>query len=235
MLQNKFISQGNFLFKNRGIIPIPFIVIGGGIFYFSNSEPINIDYYLYCFLISIFGLFIRILSVGYSFRKTSGRNTKGQVADKLNTTGIYSLVRNPLYIGNYFNWLGIILLFSDPLFTFVVTIFYIIIYERIILVEELFLLNKFKIDYKNYCSNTPVIFPTFKNWIKPINSFNSLKVILNEKNGLLGITVIFFLFNVLENFKFNKELYQNNWIFYSFIFSLALYVILKLYKKLKSA
>ena len=85
------------------------------------------------------------------------------------------------------------------------------IYGALFIVEELFLLNKFKIDYKNYCANTPMVFPSFKNWIKPINSFNSLKVILNEKNGLLGITVIFFLFNVLENFKFNKELYQNNW------------------------
>ena len=31
---------------------------------------------------------------------TSGRNTAKQVADTLNTTGLYSLTRNPLYLGN---------------------------------------------------------------------------------------------------------------------------------------
>ncbi|MGB8874133.1 MAG: hypothetical protein WCC75_12145, partial [Desulfobaccales bacterium] len=40
-------------------------------------------------------------------RGTSGRNTQGQVAETLNTTGIYSLVRNPLYLGNFLIWLGL--------------------------------------------------------------------------------------------------------------------------------
>ncbi|MGC9453013.1 MAG: methyltransferase family protein, partial [Oceanipulchritudo sp.] len=40
---------------------------------------------------------------------TSGRNTKQQVAYSLNTTGFYSVVRNPLYLGNFFMYLGIAL------------------------------------------------------------------------------------------------------------------------------
>ena len=34
-------------------------------------------------------------------KNTSGRNTHDQVADSLNTSGIYSIVRHPLYVGNF--------------------------------------------------------------------------------------------------------------------------------------
>ena len=38
---------------------------------------------------------------------TSGRNTRGQIALELNTTGLYSIVRHPLYVGNFLMWLGL--------------------------------------------------------------------------------------------------------------------------------
>ena len=48
---------------------------------------------------------------GFAARNTSGRNTgQGQVADKLNTTGAYSLTRNPLYLGNALMWAAVAML-----------------------------------------------------------------------------------------------------------------------------
>lgn len=61
--------------------------------------------------VSLLGLGIRIHAVGYSGKHTSGRNTgKGQIADILNTKGLYSITRNPLYVGNYLMWLGFAML-----------------------------------------------------------------------------------------------------------------------------
>ena len=50
------------------------------------------------------------LCVGFTPRGTSGRNTKeGQVAESLNTLGMYSMCRHPLYLGNLLMWLGIVM------------------------------------------------------------------------------------------------------------------------------
>ena len=56
-------------------------------------------------IISFLGEAIRIFTVAYTPAGTSGRNTKQQLADTLNTTGIYSLLRHPLYLGNFFMFL----------------------------------------------------------------------------------------------------------------------------------
>ncbi len=61
----------------------------------------------FCLLVSFFGLGIRVFTVGHTPKATSGRNTKERVADTLNTTGIYSLVRHPLYLEHMF--LGVML------------------------------------------------------------------------------------------------------------------------------
>ena len=62
-------------------------------------------------LVSFFGLAVRVRTAGHTPDRTSDRRTaEGQVADEPNTTGIYSVMRNPLYVGDLFKWPGIALL-----------------------------------------------------------------------------------------------------------------------------
>ena len=197
-------------------------------------NPINHDHYIHCFLISLTGIIVRIFTVGFAFNKTSGKNTKGQLAEKLNITGIYSLLRNPLYLANYLNWLGIILLFSNFLVTISLTIFFCFYYYYIILTEEDFLVKKFKEKYKIYFKETPRIIPTLKNWKKPETKFNFFKTIVNIKNGLLGISIIFYLIFSIETFKNTGSIFVINWIFYFMVFSFILYALLKIILKLKN-
>ena len=67
------------------------------------------DYWgLLCMAVALAGLGVRGLTVGCVPERTSGRNTKeGHVADALNTTGMYSIVRHPLYLGNFIIWVGV--------------------------------------------------------------------------------------------------------------------------------
>ena len=61
------------------------------------------------------------IAIGTSNKHTSGRSTKEQVADALNTKGIYSTVRHPLYLGNYFMWIGIVMFTYNIWFVLVVS------------------------------------------------------------------------------------------------------------------
>ncbi len=236
MITESQLNQGNFLFRYRGILPIPIILLCI-IFYYLNSNSISNDHYIICLGISVSGLFIRMFTIGFAYHKTSGKNTKKQIAEKLNTSGIYSLLRNPLYLANYLNWLGVVLLLSNELITLIVSSLFAILYYKIILVEENFLLEKFKEEYKLYYSNTPRIIPSFKNWRKPVNKFNLKKSLINIKNGLLGISLLFFIINSIENYKLDSEIININWIFYFLIFTLMFYVYMKLSinPKLKSS
>jgi len=242
-LQEDFEKQGNFLFKYRGTLPLIILVIGIAVF--ADYQIFNVEnenyflkyYYDYiCLLVSFLGLFIRIFTVGYTPKNTSGRNTERQVADELNTTGIYSLLRHPLYIGNFFMWFGISLITKNIWFVCSFILFYWIYYERIMYAEEQFLRKKFGDVYVNWANKTNVLFPNFKNWQKPTLNFSIKKVLKKEKNGVLAIFIIFLFFKILsfilQNKNFDLNLFLKLEIFWvvATILSLIIYLILKFLK-----
>jgi protein-S-isoprenylcysteine O-methyltransferase Ste14 len=135
------IKVGNVLFKWRSFTPIPLIALVFVIFKPVNLNEKNIILNLGGLLISLLGEMIRIIAVGYSFTGTSGRETFLR-ADALNTTGIYAIVRNPLYIGNFLMFTGIVIVFSNAFAVLVFALFLILQYYFIILSEENFLQEK---------------------------------------------------------------------------------------------
>src|SRR5436190_16315082 len=113
-LRQHFLSSGNWLFRWRSYLPLPlFGVVLLGIYGFRyplGSHLLDVVWDLFCFGIGLLGLLIRILTIAHTPRGTSGRNQCEQRADVLNTTGMYSLLRHPLYLGNYFMWLSVAML-----------------------------------------------------------------------------------------------------------------------------
>jgi protein-S-isoprenylcysteine O-methyltransferase Ste14 len=151
-LQEEFEKQGIWLFRYRSFIPFAILVIGIIVFVQSElrageillkSEPYDQWYLLAGILVCFFGFAIRVYTVGHTPVNTSGRNAKYQIADQLNTTGIYSTVRHPLYLGNFFMWLGPVMLTANLWFIVVFMMFYWLYYERIMYSEEQFLRRKF--------------------------------------------------------------------------------------------
>src|SRR5262245_26050620 len=105
MLARDLERQGIWLFRWRSYLPlalIPFAVWALSLnkTYFAGSKSLDSLYEIACLCISLIGLGIRFVVHGYALEGTSGRNTREQIADNLNTTGLYSLVRHPLYLGN---------------------------------------------------------------------------------------------------------------------------------------
>ncbi len=238
-LQEEFEKQGNWLFKNRSLLPLfilaitlaYYLLIRSDTGFFSKAfESDEFNYQLICLLVSFFGLIIRIYTVGYTPEKTSGRNVKGQLAETLNSTGIYSLVRHPLYVGNYFMWLGPALLVGEFWFIISFTLMYWLYYEKIMFAEEQFLRGKFGDTYLKWAEKLPAFVPNFKNFVKPELSFSLRKVLKKEKNGLAATFLIFALFDISGKWIQGKDDY--NYLFiYGFAATLVIYIILKFLNK----
>ena len=107
-LINEIEKQGNFLFKYRGQFPIVLFILAIPFIYFTDSICLHEEnnFTLAAIILSITGFVIRAYTIGTTPKGTSGRNTKEQVTEVLpNSTGIYSVVRHPLYLGDYFMWM----------------------------------------------------------------------------------------------------------------------------------
>jgi protein-S-isoprenylcysteine O-methyltransferase Ste14 len=238
-LQEEIEKQGNWLFKYRGVLPLIILAIGGYLYVqpelhhelWALEETSYEKYYEFgCLLVSFLGFAIRIFTVGYTPENTSGRNTGEQLADQLNTKGIYSIVRHPLYLGNFFMWLGIALLTVNLWFIIAFVFLYVIYYERIMFAEEQFLRRKFGEIYLEWAARTPSVLPRFKNYEKPPFNFSWKKVLKQEKNGLAAVFCIFFLFNFLGEWLQHTYNYSRFYMF-GCIISLVLYFILKYLKR----
>lgn len=232
-LNEELNKQGNFLFKHRSYFPLVFLFTGllVDINHEQNSavdhfSRLNIYQYT-CFFISLAGFVLRIITVGYSTKNTSGRNTARQVADTLNTTGSYSTCRHPLYTGNFLMWLGVAMLTGNTWFIVSFVLVYWLYYERIMYAEEQFLRSKFSTEYLQWAEKTPAIIPNIHKWEKPLSYFSFKKVLKFEKSGLLNLTVVFFIFEATE--AVNIEYLWTNKLVWTILLIIGLltYLILK--------
>lgn len=222
--------QGNFLFKYRSYFPILILVVGT-ILIFEFKPEHKLQYEIICFLISLTGLLIRILSVGYAGKNTSGRNTKDQVADELNTTGMYSIIRHPLYLGNFMMSLGVAFLIQSWSFVMIFTLLYWMYYERIMFAEEKYLIRKFGKQFLSWSRNTPLVIPSKAMWQKPVYSFDFFRAIRNEKTTLLSFSAIFLFFEICKSVAINTSLVglEFTWVFF-FLAALLFYIAVKILK-----
>jgi protein-S-isoprenylcysteine O-methyltransferase Ste14 len=199
-LHEKFIREGNWLFRWRSYLPLlmlaVFISAMSDFEYLGHSERLDALWEILCLLLSGVGLGIRVLTIGFVPKGTSGRNTKRQKAETLNTTGMYAIVRNPLYLGNFFMWLGISLFPHVWWLMVIYVLAFYLYYERIIFAEESFLKTKFGDRFADWAGKTPAFIPRFKKWQRPSLSFSLRQVLRREYNGFLALILAFFALEV---------------------------------------
>jgi hypothetical protein len=146
------------------------------------------------------GFSIRAYAIGTTPKGTSGRNTKEQVAEQLNYSGIYSIVRHPLYLGNYCMWIGIVFYTFNIPFVVIVSLAYWLYYERIMFAEERFLERKFGQEYLDWSMRVPAFIPSFKNYMPSSISFSIKTVCRREYSGVLATIVGFCFVELLRNY-----------------------------------
>jgi len=226
---------GNWLFRWRSYLPLLMLGIAltgmKDFTYPAGSHEWDEVWEALCLVVSFTGLGIRALVIGYVPEGTSGRNTRSQKAFSLNVTGLYSIVRHPLYLGNLFIWLGISLYVRQWMLGFVFVLVFWLYYERIIFAEEEFLRRQFGESYESWASVTPCFFPRFSQWVSPDRPFSWKKVLKDEYSGFFAIVAIFTVLEVISDWIVEGTLKLDiEWGIF-FLAGLTIYSILLTMKK----
>jgi protein-S-isoprenylcysteine O-methyltransferase Ste14 len=234
-LREEMEKSGHWLFKWRSYLPLLVLALSLIAFrefkYPFGSELLDNIWEIFCLAVSLSGLIVRIITVGSVPEGTSGRNTKAQVADVLNTTGMYSIVRNPLYLGNFIIWFGLSLFVRAWWLSLIIILIFWIYYERIIFAEEEFLRKKFGQPYLDWAEKTPVFIPRFRQWRSSIYPFSLRTALKGEYSGFFAIIVTFTFLEIIGDFVlYRKWDFDSMWLIIS-LSGLFIYIVLRLMKK----
>ncbi len=204
-IADRLAADGGFLFRWRSFVPlvlIPLFVLAMGessaLLAVIGNKGEHILYWI-GLAISFLGLAVRWVTVGFVPAGTSGRNTREQRADVLNTTGVYSVVRNPLYVGNFLAMFGLTVVTGVWWLALLLVFAYWVYIERVIAAEEAFLVEKFGKPYLDWCAVTPAFLPTFSKWQPTDAGFSFRTVLKREYNGVLAVLAAFFAYDLLTD------------------------------------
>ena len=229
-LREELERQGDWLFRWRSYLPLILIPILPFALR-DTGNPMGYFYEVLCITISFIGLIIRCITVGYVPEGTSGRNTKGQRAEILNTTGMYSIVRHPLYLGNFIISLGLVFFIQAWWFKIITVLAFWLYYERIMFKEEEFLRKKFGDRYLEWSERTPAFLPRFKRWQKSVLPFSLKNVLKREYPGFFGMIASFTFLKTVKAILYKKRLVLSLAWSILFIIGLVVYLTLRTLKK----
>lgn len=197
MYQHELARSGKFLFVIRGVYIYAVIALAIAIMWVRRDlgpfATVDADRLWFASGIAVasLGAVIRIFTSGWAALGTSGRVKAAAEAAELNTTGPYSLVRNPLYVGRIVNYTGMAMLSGSWAFAVITLLLSILIYERVSIYEEEFLRGKFGQAHADWAKDVPALFPRFHGWVKPKYRFWWKRMIWRERQKvfLLGTAI----------------------------------------------
>jgi len=177
-----------FFFKNRSYTPIPLIIAA------LVLARMNSFSYLAGMGIMLIGELIRFWGVAYAGSATRTTATAG--GSHLITDGPFALVRNPLYIGNFFLSFGVLIM-SWAFMPWMILIFIALFsmqYGAIVSLEEAYLVGHFGEAYQNYKSKV-------WRWIPRLTPYrdgeetppNFRKALRSERSTAMSIVTVWIL------------------------------------------
>lgn len=178
-------SIGRLFFKCRSYTPVPLLVAA-----LVLAKP-SLASVLLGLAVALVGEGLRLWGVLYA---GSATRTTGRVgADRLVTDGPYAHVRNPLYIGNFFLSIGILIMSWAwmPWLLLVLLGAFALQYGSIVHEEEGFLAGRFGDTYAEYCRRVP-------RWVPRLRGFSNTepsrpvlrKALHSERNSLRALVIV---------------------------------------------
>ncbi|WP_120715693.1 methyltransferase family protein [Tsuneonella amylolytica] len=199
MYQHELARSGKRLFFIRGTYIYTVIAIAVLIAYLTRdmgpfaNEAGDRAWFWLSLAVASAGALIRVFTSGWAALGTSGRAKVAAEASELNTTGPYSLVRNPLYVGRIVNFTGLAMLSGSWVWGALVFLIATLIYERISTYEEEFLRGKFGEAHARWAESVPSLLPRLHGWVSPKYPFWWKRMIWREQNKLFLLATTVFL------------------------------------------
>jgi protein-S-isoprenylcysteine O-methyltransferase Ste14 len=202
-LVNHCSHSGRVLFRWRSYLPLvllPFFALSlRDASYPFGSHAWDQVRELGCLALSLAGLAVRIYTIGTAPEGTSERSTVDPRASQLNTAGIYSVVRHPLYIGNTLIALGLALVPGPWYLPVIVLLASLLYHERIAAHEEAFLEATFGDLFRDWADRVPAMIPSLRDFRPSLGLFNWRRVFGREFHGLFVIGAGFFVLDLLRD------------------------------------
>jgi len=234
-LQDEMVRQGTWLFRYRSYLPLLLFAVVFPVAATAPHPPSTLraerGWEVFCLATSLFGLAIRAYVAGTTPRGTSGRNTRRQAAETLNTTGLYSVMRHPLYLGNFFIWIGVAMLPRLWWLACLVALVFWLYYERIMAAEEAFLRSRFGEAFEEWAVRTPAFVPALRQWKPAALPFCARAVLRREYSGLFGVLVALAAVDSLGDGRADGRSGPDELWMYLCGAGLILYVVLRILKR----
>ena len=142
---------GAVMFRNRSWLPVPFLVVA----LLAPAHP-SVTNWIAGAVLIVIGESIRLAGVSAAGTVTRRRSRE---VERLVTYGIFRWVRNPLYVGNFFIWMGFVVISGVMWFLPIAIVLFAIEYSLIVAYEEGVLESIFGREYLEYKKTTPRWFP----------------------------------------------------------------------------
>lgn len=143
-------------------------------------------------VVALCGLALRAVAVGTAPPGTSERSTTSPRASRLRTTGVYSVMRHPLYTGSTVTAVGLASFTATWHVPVVVLLLGLLYHERIAAREEQFLEERFGAEFERWADRVPAFVPKLSGYVRSDTPFCWRRVVGREFHGLLVIGAVVF-------------------------------------------
>ncbi len=146
--EHAFLARaGAWLFRNRGFLPVPFIVVP----FLAHLQMAAAGWVFGALFVAV-GESLRFWGVAAAGAETR-RRSRG--VRRLITHGPFAWMRNPLYCGNFFIWTGFTIIAGLNWFIPIAIVMFALEYTPIVRYEEAVLETTFGDEYLRYKDRTP--------------------------------------------------------------------------------
>jgi protein-S-isoprenylcysteine O-methyltransferase Ste14 len=199
-LSDHFVRSGDALFRHRGQLPLlmlPVFALG----MLDARLPADLPaatkvLQAAAVALALCGLLIRVLAVGTAPEGTSERSTTSPRASRLRTTGFYSIVRHPLYLGNTMTAVGLGAFTTRWYVPVIVLLLGLLYHERIAAREEAFLEQRFGDEFRRWAERVPAMIPRLSAYVPSDTPFVWKRVLGREFHGLMAIASVVFVLDL---------------------------------------
>jgi protein-S-isoprenylcysteine O-methyltransferase Ste14 len=227
--------SGDVLFRRRGLLPLlllPLFLLGLIDARLPATLPAGARaWQLLSFVIALAGLAVRVAAVGTAPPGTSERSTTSPRASRLRTTGLYSVVRHPLYLGNTATAVGLACFTTTWYVPAIVVVLAMLYHERIAAREEVFLEQRFGAEFVGWADRVPAFLPHLSGYARGDTPFLWRRVVGREFHALFVIGAALFALDLARSALATGRLVFDPFWTGFFLLTAAIFIVCSLLKK----